>query len=141
MSKAFKCDRCKRCFDPLESEGEFCTMVNPVFQTAEDYEDHKTTHYMHSGHTGVDALHLCPDCAHEFKLFMKNWKVAYQLKEGDDLEKIFRENREAKDSGPLKSVTNVLRKSIDFWEDWNKKAKEIQKEDEKDGTDDSEEHC
>ena len=34
MSKARKCDRCGKCFDPLEEDGEFCQFKVPILYTA-----------------------------------------------------------------------------------------------------------
>jgi len=62
MSKAFKCDHCKKCFDPLEErEGEpnIRIRIDEVWLMDPQHElEHKYIDYF----TGID---LCPDCAAE----------------------------------------------------------------------------
>ena len=67
MSKAFKCDRCKKCFDPWGSEEEDFefgqirdySVITPVGGSFDyTYRD--------------EELHLCPKCNLEFARFMKN---------------------------------------------------------------------
>lgn len=67
MSKAFKCDRCKKCFDPWGSEEEDFefgqirdySVITPVGGSFDyTYRD--------------EELHLCPECNRAFGLFMQN---------------------------------------------------------------------
>lgn len=71
MSKAFKCDRCKKCFDPWGSEEEDFefgqirdySVITPVGGSFDyTYRD--------------EELHLCPECNQEFGRFMKNQVVS-----------------------------------------------------------------
>ena len=72
MSKAFKCDRCKKCFDPIEVEDEqyFATISEIVLQNGEQYSNTEV---------GVRILptHLCPDCTETFMKFMKDPELQF----------------------------------------------------------------
>lgn len=65
MSKAFKCDRCKQCFDPwsMEDHREFGSIPEYMCMVPD-------------GHGGFDCTyreegrHLCPDCNTLFASFM-----------------------------------------------------------------------
>lgn len=81
MSKAFKCDRCQKCFDPLSiGKGYFTTIKEYYRQYVMDYVNI----------TAVDReedIHLCPECAAAFEKFMSNDGIKFE-KEGDsDYEK------------------------------------------------------
>lgn len=67
MSKAFKCDRCKKCFDPWETGddklefgniSEYMTLT-PVGSSFDyTYRD--------------EDIHFCPECNRDFARFMNN---------------------------------------------------------------------
>ena len=63
MSKALKCDRCKACFDPSESKGEFMTFGDIFFQDGTNYKNHEVSY------REDDPTHLCPKCTLDFT----NW--------------------------------------------------------------------
>ena len=65
MSKALKCDRCDKCFDP-ESIGDLCftTFQKISYQNARDYKASKVTY------VGGYDKNLCPDCTTEFMGWM-----------------------------------------------------------------------
>lgn len=76
MANARKCDRCKRCFDPLDQG--FCVMArfqNPCFQSSEDIHKHKVGHYLIED--SIDAyVDLCPDCSKDFEAFMEGYPLS-----------------------------------------------------------------
>lgn len=58
MSKAFKCDGCKKCFDPyaVEDNSYFTTIDSLVCQNGREF-NHNEVGYRD------DEIHLCPDCS------------------------------------------------------------------------------
>ena len=69
MSKAFCCDKCGTCFNPVNMEPD------EVFITIHEMIDQDAIAYK----TGVvkgrySDRHLCPDCSRKFVSFMKNEK-------------------------------------------------------------------
>lgn len=66
MSKAFKCNVCKECFDPMlvDDTNEFCTIEGFYFQNADLYEAHE------SSYCEDDHIHLCPVCARFFSMML-----------------------------------------------------------------------
>ncbi len=59
MSRALKCDKCKKCFDPYAEGVEFIRFDDIVLQDDETF-----------GVNGCilreDLQHLCPECTNEF---------------------------------------------------------------------------
>ena len=64
MSKAIKCDRCKRCFDPYKEPGDFARIENYVLRNASQYYNNECSYH-------DDEIDFCPDCANAFAIFMK----------------------------------------------------------------------
>lgn len=66
MSKAFKCDRCKCCFDPMliEEPNHFTTIPEYFIQNGSDYDNRKV---------GIceENVHLCQKCSKDFADFMQ----------------------------------------------------------------------
>ena len=65
MSKAFKCDRCKKCFDPFDTNepGYFSTIREWVTQSSEQFGDSCIGYR-------DEEIHLCKDCSLLFTIFM-----------------------------------------------------------------------
>ena len=70
MSRAFKCDRCGTCFDPMKirSPDYFVEIKEYCTQNSEEYMTNGIG-YLETG------LHLCPKCAKMFSLFMSGKKI------------------------------------------------------------------
>ena len=66
MSKAFKCDRCKTCFDPyaVSRDGYFTTIPEFFCQNGTEYSSHEV------GYRDED-IHLCAKCSKEFAKFIE----------------------------------------------------------------------
>ena len=66
MSLAYKCDRCKTCFDPyaVEAPNKFVTIMEMFTQNGKDLSMNKVAYRM-------DKKHLCPACADAFWAFWK----------------------------------------------------------------------
>lgn len=64
MSKAFKCDRCKKCFDPYALKGdEYFTTIKEFFcQTGVEFSNNEFGYR-------EEGAHLCPDCSVAFLRF------------------------------------------------------------------------
>ena len=77
MSRAVKCNRCHKCFDPLDmKDGEYiCTFDNPIYANREDYKNGKITDYLFNGESRL-KIDLCPHCAEEYRLFMEGCNLA-----------------------------------------------------------------
>jgi hypothetical protein len=77
MSSALKCNRCHKCFDPLEiKDNEYiCWFSNPVYAKKEDYKQGKFTDYLFAG-GDRERTDLCPYCAEEHRLFMEGCNLA-----------------------------------------------------------------
>ena len=79
MSKALRCDRCKKCFVPEESEGTMVKFRNPVRYTAEDLTAKATANTIVTSVTCSyvtqappdEMVDLCPACSLLFLRFMK----------------------------------------------------------------------
>ena len=83
MAIARKCNRCGKCFDPLD-HGR-CYMVqfsNPVFMTSEDIHKHNAGYYLVSGHPD-EKIDLCPDCTEDFQAFMEGNPLALRKNDFD----------------------------------------------------------
>ena len=77
MSKAIKCNRCDKCFDPLEIDGVMCRFSNPKILSAHDIREGVAKYLFPFGPDGwVD---LCPDCTEAFEAFMNNAENAEQI--------------------------------------------------------------
>lgn len=65
MSKALKCDRCKKCFDPYMVQGEeYFTSIRDLFcQDGRAFSNNEVSYR-------DEELHLCPDCSRIFSAFM-----------------------------------------------------------------------
>ena len=65
MSRAFKCNRCFKCFDPREIDAVsyFTTIPEYYTQSAKDYISNKVM-------SRKEDQHLCSDCARDFMAFM-----------------------------------------------------------------------
>lgn len=81
MSKAVQCDRCKKCFVPVECEGTMIKFRNPVMYTAEDVMP-KTPLSASPGTccyiSSIDPdgmVDLCPACSLAFMRFLKSQKL------------------------------------------------------------------
>lgn len=65
MSKAFCCDICQKCFNPLHTGTAcFTTIENAYFQDSVKYEKHEYVQKM-------EQAHLCPDCTTKFWQFLQ----------------------------------------------------------------------
>ena len=78
MSSALKCNRCHKCFDPLDmKKGELlCRFSNPFFISAEDYSSHKFTKDLLGTNNSETKIDLCPECAEGFSLYMEGNPLA-----------------------------------------------------------------
>ena len=83
MSKAFKCDGCKRCFDPyaVKDPDWFVTIHGYIYQDGHQFE---TNEY---GYAATDNVHLCPDCSKTFTALMANHKSVVDKRIQIDKEK------------------------------------------------------
>lgn len=74
MSKAFKCDRCKKCFDPWETGDE-------------QFEFGNISEYATITPVGIsfdcvyrdEDIHFCPECNKAFALFMDNRSIVESI--------------------------------------------------------------
>lgn len=85
MANAKKCDRCGVCFDPFNLKQAMCSFRNPMFKETQNIRDGTIGELLILAHPD-DYVDLCPNCAHEFRLFMKGWKIAYELSENENFE-------------------------------------------------------
>lgn len=100
MSKAFKCDRCKTCFDPWETGDEKLEFGNiSEYMTLTPVGGSFDFTYRDEG------IHFCPKCNLEFARFMNNQCVVGGLPIFTDL---FNEIEQ------LKSENNSLRLSSEI---------------------------
>lgn len=69
MSKAFRCDRCKQCFDPYEIKDPkyFITIKGYFCQNGSQFDGNEY------GYAEFDDIHLCPSCSEKFARF---WDTA-----------------------------------------------------------------
>lgn len=74
MSKAFKCDRCKTCFDPYDipNSQDFVTISGFHCQTSKNFKNNEVCYR-------DEGLHLCPSCAADFAEFISNRLRAKQV--------------------------------------------------------------
>lgn len=69
MANVKKCDRCGKCFDPMEVEGLMCRFKNPIFQDAHSLKENVISAWLIA--SNPDAwVDLCPECAELFETFM-----------------------------------------------------------------------
>lgn len=80
MSKAFKCDRCKKCFDPwsMEDDREFGRIHDYacVVPSGEAFD------YTYRD----EELHLCPDCNRDFCKFLGGDNPMYEQEDTIEIE-------------------------------------------------------
>ena len=69
MANARKCDRCEKCFDPINMTGMSCRFRNPIFQTSNDIREGVVGKLMVND-TPDAWVDLCPECAEMFEAFM-----------------------------------------------------------------------
>ena len=81
MSKAVKCDRCGRCYDPSGVFGHMIKFRNPSVYSSSDIRGGETVTcapFMQG--KAVDAIiDLCPQCAKEFVLFMESSDILRKI--------------------------------------------------------------
>ena len=65
MSKAFKCDRCKKCFDPWKENTEFGTFREFVVRDGRALNNNEYTYI-------DEEIDLCPDCLKSFNNWFKS---------------------------------------------------------------------
>ena len=100
MANARKCNRCKKCFDPLDIGEQYsCRFENPVFQNADDLKNSVVGFRLVPGNGDI-FIDLCPDCAEKFLDFM-----AGRGFEGND--------------PYLEQAMDELRSQAEFWEKCN----------------------
>ena len=63
MSKAIRCDRCSKCFDPYTIRCDFSTFGKLIVQDGKQYSNHEY------GYCDED-MNLCPDCTMQFAGWM-----------------------------------------------------------------------
>ena len=84
MAEARKCDRCGKCFDPLE-QGYFqmVRFSNPLYQTSKDIREHVFSRYLVEGASPERKIDLCPECTGQFTLFMEGSPLAIEKNDFD----------------------------------------------------------
>lgn len=73
MSKAFKCNRCGKCFHPADTYGETVSIKSICFVTPEDYRKCQFTRMLPEDDS--DYFDLCPDCTVDFNRFLEEKHV------------------------------------------------------------------
>lgn len=63
MSKAIKCDRCKKCFDPYESRCDFTTIRELIFQDGKNFSNDEVGYR-------DEEINFCPNCTMQFSGWM-----------------------------------------------------------------------
>ena len=112
MANARKCNRCKKCFDPLDiGEQCSCRFENPVFQNADDLKNSVVGFRLVPG-KGDIFIDLCPDCAEKFLDFM-----AFRKKEDSehDIERLEDEIKELREEADF-WASEVLRRELEMKE-------------------------
>ena len=102
MPYAKKCDRCGKCFDPLEAKGELCTFRVPTLYTAKNAKELTRGEPIIPGRAADDMFDLCEDCTRAFKIFMK------PAKNGGDTDG----NQENHGSDAFDDIVGILQRSI-----------------------------
>lgn len=82
MANARKCDRCNRCFSPLEAKGIMARFRNPIFQTANDIREGVISSKLISDESTDALVDLCPNCTEMFREFMSG---SVKIKAGNQL--------------------------------------------------------
>lgn len=111
MSKAFCCDVCQKCFNPLHTGAAcFTTIENVYFQDSVKYEKHEYVQKM-------EQAHLCPDCTTKFWQFLQGAETV-DKKLFDDLQEDYEYELE-KDSvhDAFNAVGESLRRCSQFLRD------------------------
>lgn len=104
MSKAFKCDRCKECFDPWETGDEKLEFGNiSEYMTLTPVGSSFDYTYRDEG------VHFCPKCNREFARFMNNQCVVGELPIFTDL---FDEIKQLKSENKALRFTNKIFKTL-----------------------------
>lgn len=72
MSKALRCDRCKKCFVPEEENRPMIRFRNPALYDSKNLKNPlaPTCSYLLPDEAPDANLDLCPDCAMQFIKFM-----------------------------------------------------------------------
>ena len=72
MSKAVKCDRCLRCFDPAGTFGNMLRFKNPTVYSSVDMRGGNpwTSAPLMTDRAVDDVVDLCPQCTEEFTMFL-----------------------------------------------------------------------
>lgn len=69
MSNAKKCDRCGKCFDPLEEKGDMIRFKSPVVVTSGTVAVHNIKRMLLPDVLPDEYADLCSSCSSEFKMF------------------------------------------------------------------------
>lgn len=69
MSNAKKCDRCGKCFDPLEEKGDMIRFKSPIVVTYKTIKEHSIKSRLLPDVLPDEYADLCSSCSMEFKIF------------------------------------------------------------------------
>ena len=84
MSKAYCCDRCNNCFNPLMLNGERFIKIGPSYiQDGQTYAENKVL-------SRYDEMHLCPECTRMWMSFFSGADIV-EKKLFDDLQEDYEE--------------------------------------------------
>ena len=70
MANARKCDKCQKCFDPMNETGEMARFRNPIFQHSNEIQENVIGEMLLKNSNPDAICDLCPRCTAMFKLFM-----------------------------------------------------------------------
>lgn len=82
MSKAIRCDRCKKCFDPYNVEGDFARITDFVVTDAKIFDSHECSYR-------DENIDLCPDCLTSFGRWLHNYSDTITTADSPDLDRAY----------------------------------------------------
>ena len=122
MANARKCNRCGKCFDPLNVAGMIGRFENPIFQSSADVREQKVSKRLIEGEAPDVYVDLCPECAEMFEVFMsgcdlpEDFEKKY-LNEKDRHEKASEKMFEAlKRARVAEEENETLKKTMKYWD-------------------------
>ena len=67
MSKAIRCDRCKKCFDPYTVEKDFAKISDFIVRNSKEYDNNECSYR-------DENIDLCPTCLRSFSVWFNAGK-------------------------------------------------------------------
>ena len=109
MSKALRCDRCNKCFDPWVEERDFTRIHSFSVQNGTNYRNNERNYY-------EEDVDLCPECTKLFSAFMRKVQaIVIEIKLENDIWNVYEDGKLVSSFDDLMSAAREVDKIKSKW--------------------------